>query len=128
MQYFVYAYLLIFFISVVVNSVLWIRAKASISLLIYEIIVAFYLIVITLIYFTPGCSALVNIWLCLPVIPFIITDIYLTVWGKDEWICPSSLKYNENELELARIAAVIFVAPAYISGIMLLVQVCFMKV
>ena len=128
MQYFVYAYLLIFFVSVVVNSVLWIRAKASISLLIYEIIVASYLIMVTLIYFTPDCSALVNIWLCLPVIPFIITDIYLTVWGKDEWICPPSFKYNENELELARIAAVIFVAPAYIGGIMLLLETCFTKV
>ena len=128
MIYFVYAYLLIFFVSAIINSVLWIRAKASISLLIYEIIVASYLMAITLIYFTPNWEAAVNIWVCLPVIAFITIDIYLTVWGKDEWICPPSFKYKENELELARMAAVIFVAPAYISGILLLLQTSITKV
>jgi len=124
MHFFVYAYLLIFFISVVVNSILWIRAKANILLLSYEIIVAFYLIAITLIYFTPIWEAEVNMWFCIWIIPCIITDIYMTVWGKDEWICPPEFQHNESELELARIVAVIFVAPAYISGILLLSQFC----
>ncbi len=122
MQYVIYAYLLIFFISIVVNSILWIRAKANISLLVYEIIGTSYLIIATLIYFTPDWENSINIYFCLPLIPFIMTDIYLTVWGKDEWICPPVFKHTESELESARIAAVIFAAPAYISGIMLLLQ------
>jgi len=122
MQYFVYAYLLIFFISIVVNSILWIRAKASILLLTYEIVVASYLIAMMLIFFTPSWANSINPWFCLAIIPFIIIDIYMTVWGKDEWICPPALKHSKNELELARIFAVIFVAPAYISGILLLIQ------
>ena len=126
MLYFVYAYLLIFFISVLVNSVLWIRAKANFLLLIYEITVACYLIAITLIYFNTAWAAAVNIWFCLLIIPFIMTDMYMTIWGKAEWICPPTFKYSEGELELARVLAVIFVAPAYISGIMLLLS--FMKV
>ena len=120
--------MLIFFISIIVNSVLWLRAKANIALLIYEITVASYLIAVTLIYFTPRLAADINIWLCLPIIPFIIIDIYLSVWGKDEWICPPTLKHTENELELARIAAVIFASPAYISGMLLLLQVSLTKV
>ncbi|MBU8901690.1 MAG: hypothetical protein KOO69_03030 [Victivallales bacterium] len=85
---------------------------------------------ITLIYFTPDWETAVNIWACLPIIAFITIDIYLTVWGKDEWICPPSISFkcNENELELARIAAVIFVAPAYISGVLLLLQTAITKV
>jgi hypothetical protein len=122
MRYFMYTYLLIFFISIAVNSILWIRAKANILLLFYEIVAAFYLIALTFIYFTPDLLTDINIWFCLPVIIFVIVDIYLTVWGKDEWICPPAFKYNANDLELARIAAVIFVAPAYISGIMLFLQ------
>jgi len=129
MLYCVYAYLLIFFISLVINSILWIRARASIALLIYEVIGASYLIALTLIYFTPGWADGINIWYCLPVIPFIITDIYLSVWGKPEWICPPGLiKHTENELELARVASVIFAAPAYISGVLLLIQVSLTKV
>ena len=122
MRYLMYAYLLIFFISILINSVLWVRAKANISLLIYEILVASYLTAVTLIYFTPGWAATVNIWFCLLIVPFVITDIYMTVWGKDEWICPPGFKHTKNELEFARIIAVIFVAPAYISGIMLFLQ------
>lgn len=127
MQYLIYAYLLIFFISVVVNSVLWIRAKASILLLIYEIIAAFYLITATFIYFTPTWAENVNIWFCLPVIPFIMVDIYMTCWGKDEWICPPVFKHTKEELELARIAAVIFASPAYISAVLLLIQAVLKK-
>lgn len=124
MLYCVYAYLSIFFISLVINSILWLRAKASLPLLIYEITGASYLIALTLIYFTPGWAEGINIWYCLPVIPFIIADIYLSVWGKPEWICPSNLvKHSEDELELARVAAVIFAAPAYICGVLLLIQV-----
>ena len=122
MRYFIYAYLLVFFISILINSILWIRAKANISLLIYEILAASYLTAVTLIYFTPSWTTVVNIWFCLLIVPFVITDIYMTVWGRDEWICPPGFKHTENELELARIVAVIFVAPVYISGIMLLLQ------
>lgn len=121
-RYFMYAYLVVFFISILINSLLWIRAKVNILLLIYEIFAASYLIAVTLIYFTPGWPDAVNIWFCLLIIPLVVTDIYMTVWGKDEWLFPPGLKYTENELELARISAVIFVAPAYISGIMLLLQ------
>jgi hypothetical protein len=128
MLYCVYAYLLIFFISLVINSILWIRAKANSLLLIYEIVGASYLIALTLIYFTPGWADGINIWYCLPVIPFIIADIYLSVWGKPEWICPPTVvKHTEDELELARVAAVIFAAPAYISGVLLLIQVSLAK-
>ena len=128
MLYCVYAYLLIFFISIVVNSILWLRAKANVPLLIYEVTGASYLIAATLIYFTPAWAENVNIWFCLPIIPFIITDIYLSVWGRDEWICPPALKHTKTELELARIAAVIFASPAYICGILLLLQVSLTKV
>ena len=122
MQYVIYVYLLIFFISIVVNSILWIRAKANIYLLIYEVIATSYLIAATLIYFTPDWTENVNIWFCLPIIPFMITDVYMTVWGKDEWICPPGFKHTESELELARIVAVIFASPAYISAVLLLMQ------
>lgn len=122
MQYIIYVYLLIFFISIVVNSILWIRAKANIYLLVYEVIATSYLIAATLIYFTPDWIENVNIWFCLPIIPVMITDVYMTVWGKDEWICPPGFKHSEIELELSRIVAVIFASPVYISGIMLLIQ------
>ncbi|MCK4983196.1 MAG: hypothetical protein KAS17_09750 [Victivallaceae bacterium] len=123
MRYFMYAYLLIFFVSILINSILLVRAKANISLLIYEILAASYLMAVTLIYFTPGWMTVVNIWFCLLIVLFVITDIYMTVWGRDEWICPPGFKHTGSELELARIVTVIFVAPAYISGIMLLLQV-----
>ncbi len=128
MLYCIYAYLLVFFASLVINSILWIRAKANIILLFYEIIGASYLITLTLIYFTPSWSDGISIWYCLPVIPFIITDVYLSVWGKPEWICPPTLgKHSEDELELAKVAAIIFAAPAYISSVLLLIQVSFTK-
>ncbi|MDD5697178.1 MAG: hypothetical protein PHH77_01055 [Victivallaceae bacterium] len=122
MRYFIYAYVLIFFISVLVNSVLWIRTKSKIPLLLYEIFTAAYLVAVTLIYFTPGWPEAVNSWFSLLIIPLVMTDIYLTVWGKDELICPPGLKYSKNEMELARVLAVIFAAPAYLSGIMLMFQ------
>lgn len=122
MRYFMYAYVLVFFISVLINSVLWVRAKTKIFLLIYEIFTASYLTAVILIYFTPGWADSINIWFCLLIIPLVITDIYMTVWGKDELICPPGFKHTKNEMEFARVAAVIFAAPAYISGIMLLLQ------
>ncbi len=122
MRYFMYAYVLVFFISVLINSVLWVRAKTKIFLLIYEIFTASYLTAVILIYFTPGWADSINIWFCLLIIPLVITDIYMTVWGKDELICPPGFKHKKNEMEFARVAAVIFAAPAYISGIMLLLQ------
>ncbi|MFA6716777.1 MAG: hypothetical protein WCS27_15455 [Victivallaceae bacterium] len=125
MRYVMYGYLAIFFVSILINSVLWVRAKANMALLIYEIIAAAYLTAVTLIYFTPGWADGINIWFCLLIVPLVITDIYMTVWGRDEWICPPGFEHTEKELEMARMAAVIFVAPAYISGIMLLLQTCF---
>ena len=122
MRYFMYFYLLVFFISALINSVLWIRAKSRVSLLIYEIFTASYLTAVTLIYFTPDWKTNVNFWFCLLIIPVVATDIYMTVWGKDELICPAGIEHSQKELELARIVAVIFVAPAYISGILLLLQ------
>ena len=122
MRYFMYTYLLFFIISVLINSILWIRAKANVPLLVYEILAALYLTTVTSIYITPEWATTANIWFCLLIVPLIIIDVYMTVWGKDEWICPPGFKHSGNELELARIAAVILVAPAYISGVMLLLQ------
>ena len=122
MRYVMYAYLLIFFISVVVNCYFWLKVKANKALLLYEISAAFYLIAVSVVYFTPALVEKVNIWFCIPVIPVVMVDIYMTVWGKDETICPSGFEYDKNELEIARIMAVVFVAPAYISGIMLLID------
>jgi hypothetical protein len=127
MPYIIYAYVFIFFVSILINSILWLRAKANFFLFIYEILAACYLATVTLIYFTPNWVENINIYFPLFIIPIIITDIYITVWGKDEWLCPPGLEYSKGELELARVIAVIFVAPAYISGIMLLLHVWLKK-
>ena len=122
MQYFIYAYLVIFMLGLLFNSIMWVRAKANIFILIYEILTACYLTAVSLIYVTPGWSQYVNIWFCMLIIPFVSMDIYMTVWGPDELICPPGMSISKSDLEIARIMAVVFVAPAYICGALLLLE------
>lgn len=122
MRYFIYAYLVIFMLGLLFNSIMWVRAKANIFILLYEIITACYLTTACLIYVTPGWSEYVNIWFCLPVILFVSMDIYMTVWGPEKLICPPGMNISKSDLEIARVTAVIFVAPAYICGILLLLE------
>jgi hypothetical protein len=122
MRYFIYAYLLIFILGLLFNSIMWIRAKANIFILLYEILTACYLTAATLIYITPGWPEYINIWFCALIIPFAAVDIYMTVWGPDELITPPGMNISQADLETARVMAVVFVSPAYICGILLLLE------
>ncbi|MDD5728491.1 MAG: hypothetical protein PHV59_08015, partial [Victivallales bacterium] len=64
----------------------------------------------------------VGIRFCLLIIPLAAADIYMTVWGKDELICPPGIDCRKQDLEAARILTVIFAAPAYICGTLLLLD------
>ena len=122
MRYFIYTYLAIFMLGLLFNSIMWIRAKANIFILLYEILTACYLTAASLIYVTPGWSEHTGIWFCVLIIPFVTVDIYMTVWGPDKLLCPPGMNISKSDLETARVMAVVFAAPAYICGILLLLE------
>ena len=122
MRIIIYIYLVIYFLSVLANIFMWIKTKGHKLLLLFEIITAFYLMFITFIYFTPTLYESFNFYWGIPVVPFALVDIYLSVWGKDDLICPPETGFSKNDLEIARILSVVFIAPAYISGFLFLLE------
>jgi hypothetical protein len=83
-----------------------------------------YLIIATLVYHYGSLKERVNIWMALPIVAIIAIDFYFSVLDKGQSIKPKDLdvEVSDSEIELATVTSIIFAAPAYVSGSMLLID------
>jgi hypothetical protein len=117
-----YTYAAVFATVLIANSFIWIKLKNKWGLLIYEFFSGSCLVAAVVIYFTEFLRQGINKWFTLLIIPIIVTDIYMSVWMDAEKLRPENIEINEKELEFAKIFSIIFAAPAYITGIFLLIE------
>lgn len=124
MSYLIYAYLIIFTIILIGNAIFCIKFKTNIWLVIYELLAGIYLIGATLVYHYGSMKEHISIWLALPIILVIAVDFYFSVLDKGQSIKPKKLdiEVSDSEMELGTVTSIIFAAPAYVSGSMLLID------
>ena len=124
MSYLIYAYLIIFTIILIGNAIFCIKFKTNLWLVLYEVLAGAYLIIATLVYNYGSLKERVNIWMALPIVAIIAVDFYFSVLDKGQTIKPKDLdiEVSDSEMELGTVTSIIFAAPAYICGSMLLID------
>jgi hypothetical protein len=122
MSYLIYAYLIIFTVILIGNTIFCFKHQTNIWLVLYELLAGAYLISVTLIYHYGALKDRINIWLTVPIVIVIAIDFYFSVLDKKQNIKPKDIEISDSEMELGTITSVIFAAPAYVSGAMLLID------
>ncbi|MCF6177007.1 MAG: hypothetical protein L3J71_14710 [Victivallaceae bacterium] len=124
MSYLIYAYLIIFTIILIGNTMFCIKFHTNLWMVLYELLAGVYLIAVTLVYHYGSIKERINIWMALPIILVITVDFYFSVLDRGQSIKPKDLniEVSDSEMELGTITSVIFAAPAYVSGSMLLIE------
>jgi hypothetical protein len=124
MSYLIYTYLIIFTIILIGNTMFCIKFHTKLWMVLYELLAGVYLIAVTLVYHYGSMKERINIWMALPIVLVIAVDFYFSVLDKGQSIKPKDLdiEVSDSEMELGTITSVIFAAPAYVSGSMLLIE------
>ena len=124
MRFVMFTYACIYLLILFSNIYYWLKYQGSLSMLLYELLSGAYMVFLIFAYFTPELSNKMPVLAVLPVTGIILFDFYMSVWGDIRKFAPKNLPVENHELEFARILSVIFAAPAYIVGVLLLTDLC----
>lgn len=124
MSYFIYTYLIIFSLILLGNTIFCFKHHTALWLVLYELLAGLYLLAVTVVYNYGNLKERINIWLTVPIIIVIATDFYFSVLDKQQKIRPKNidLEFSESDMEMGTITSIIFAAPAYVSGALLLID------
>ena len=116
-------YTILFIVVVISNLIFQFKLKVRKPILFYEFTSASYMVFLIYAYWTPSVLATIHILNIIPLILIICIDFYLTIWGKEEDLGIKMPEMSHKELEAAKAISIIFASPAYITGLMLALQV-----
>lgn len=112
-------YILIFSIMFITNIIHQIKNKIRFLLLLYEVLSAVYLISLLFVYWVPYISSMLNLFIIIPLIFVIGTDICLTSDDNLKKFGLTAPNITHKEFEIVKAFSLIFAAPCYIVGILI---------
>jgi hypothetical protein len=115
-------YILLFLVLLVSNLFFHFKYKMKLVFFVYEIFSAIYMILVMVAYWNPLILERLNIVSIIPLIFILAIDIYFSIWGKVEDLGLKIPGLSTHEQETAKIISILFTAPAYIVGLLLVFE------
>jgi hypothetical protein len=105
------------------NTIYWLKYKAKLLFLLYEILAGLLLLTIMCAYWLPTLRQTLNWTSVLAFLAVLCFDFYFTIWGKQEDIGLVTPKVTHEELEISKAISILLAAPAYITGLLLIFEI-----
>lgn len=122
MPVFIKIYMLLFFVLLVSNLIFHFKYKMKLVFFVYEIFSAIYMILVMIAYWNPLIMERLNLISIMPLILILAIDIYFSIWGKLEDLGLKIPGLSRHEQETAKVISILFTAPAYIVGLLLVFE------
>lgn len=114
MPWYMLLYVVLYGLLIAANSIVWIKERGSLTLLLFELFSGCYLISMIIFNYYPDLLKNIGNW---PVyaVPLVLgLECYYSVWGKADEMVPDSIKVDSQSFEAAKVISIIFGSPAYI--------------
>jgi len=117
-------YVVLFGLIIVLNLCFHVKYKLRLPILLYEFISAIYMIFLIFAYWTPGLNTFLTFFNIFAFLLIISIDFYLTIWAETEDFGLKMPALTDAEYDIAKSISILLASPAYITGLLLCVNVC----